>query len=269
MELMVLYGISGYVVPLRGMAVEDPTAAHGVKLTIEDYPFANDGLLLWDAITDWATSYVNHYYPQSNLVESDEELKAWWEEIRTVGHGDKKDEPWWPQLKTQDDLIGIVSTIMWVSSGHHSAVNFGQYDFAGYFPNRPTIARTKMPNEDPTDEEWQSFIKRPEDALLKCFPSQIQATKVMTILDVLSSHSPEEEYIGENIEAAWEAEPTIKTAFEEFRAKLNELEGIIDSRNTDPKLMNRSGAGLVPYQLLKPSSGSGVTGRGVPNSISI
>ncbi|XP_076948120.1 lipoxygenase 2, chloroplastic-like [Bidens hawaiensis] len=150
----------------RGMAVEDPTAPHGVKLTIEDYPFANDGLLVFDAIKQWATSYVNHYYPQPDLVESDEELQAWWNEIRTVGHGDKKDEPWWPQLKTQDDLVGIVSTIMWVTSGHHSAVNFGQYDFGGYFPNRPTIARTKMPNEDPTDEEWDSFLKQPEDMLL-------------------------------------------------------------------------------------------------------
>ncbi|MFS8005694.1 putative linoleate 13S-lipoxygenase [Helianthus anomalus] len=253
----------------RGMAVEDPTAPHGVKLTIEDYPFANDGLLIYDAIKQWATSYVNHYYPQANLVESDEELQAWWNEIRTVGHGDKKDEPWWPQLKTKDDLIEIASTIMWVTSGHHSAVNFGQYDFAGYFPNRPTISRTKMPNEDPTDEDWQSFIKRPEDALLKCFPSQIQATQVMSVLDVLSSHSPEEEYIGGNIEAAWEAEPAIKSAFEEFRERLNELEAIIDSRNTDPNLKNRSGAGLVPYQLLKPYSEKGVTGRGVPNSISI
>ncbi|KAM0045132.1 putative linoleate 13S-lipoxygenase [Helianthus debilis subsp. tardiflorus] len=253
----------------RGMAVEDPTAPYGVKLTIEDYPYANDGLLIYDAIKQWATSYVNHYYPQANLVESDEELQAWWNEIRTVGHGDKKDEPWWPPLKTQDDLIGIVSTILWVTSGQHSAVNFGQYDFAGYFPNRPTISRTKMPNEDPTDEEWQSFIKRPEDALLKCFPSQIQATKVMAILDVLSSHSPDEEYIGGNIEAAWEAEPAIKAAFEEFRGRLNELEAIIDSRNTDPTLKNRSGAGLVSYQLLKPYSEKGVTGRGVPNSISI
>ncbi|KAD2249707.1 hypothetical protein E3N88_41548 [Mikania micrantha] len=253
----------------RGMAVEDPTLPHGVKLTIEDYPFANDGLLIYDAIKQWVTSYVNHYYPQANLVDSDEELQSWWNEIRTVGHGDKKDEPWWPQLKTQDDLIGIVSTIMWVTSGHHSAVNFGQYDFGGYFPNRPTISRTKMPNEDPTDEEWQSFIRRPEDALLKCFPSQIQATKVMAILDVLSSHSPDEEYIGGNIEASWEAEPAIKTAFEEFRGRLNELEAIIDSRNNDPNLKNRSGAGLVPYQLLKPYSDKGVTGRGVPNSISI
>ncbi|KAI7735551.1 hypothetical protein M8C21_004740 [Ambrosia artemisiifolia] len=175
----------------RGMAVEDPTAPHGVKLTIEDYPFAND------------------------------------------------------------------------------AVNFGQYDFAGYFPNRPTIARTKMPNEDPTDEEWQSFIKRPEDLLLKCFPSQIQATQVMTVLDVLSSHSPEEEYIGGTIEPAWEAEPAIKAAFEEFQGRLNQVESVVDTRNSDPLLKNRSGAGLVPYQLLKPYSDSGVTMKGVPNSISI
>ncbi|KAI3822897.1 hypothetical protein L1987_10498 [Smallanthus sonchifolius] len=253
----------------RGMAVEDPTAPHGVKLTIEDYPFANDGLLVFDAIKQWATSYVNHYYPQENLVESDEELQAWWYEIRTVGHGDKKDEPWWPQLKTQEDLIGIVSTIIWVSSGQHSAVNFGQYDFGGYFPNSPTTARTKMPDEDPTDEEWQLFMKRPEDALLKCFPSQSQAIQTLLLYDVLSSHSPDEEYIGGNIEAAWEVEPTIKAAFGEFRGRISELEAIIDSRNTDPILKNRSGAGLVPYQLLKPYSESGLTGRGVPNSISI
>ncbi|KAK9072570.1 hypothetical protein SSX86_009005 [Deinandra increscens subsp. villosa] len=253
----------------RGMAVEDSTAPHGVKLTIEDYPFANDGLLIYDAIKQWATSYVNQYYPQADLVVSDEELQAWWNEIRTVGHEDKKDESWWPQLKTQDDLIGILSTIIWVTSGHHSAVNFGQYDFAGYFPNRPTIARTKMPNEDPTDEEWQSFIKRPEDVLLNCFPSQIQATKVMAVLDVLSSHSPDEEYIGGTIEPAWEAEPAVKVAFAEFQETLNQLESIIDSRNTDPLLSNRGGAGVVPYQLLKPYSDRGVTGKGVPNSISI
>ncbi|XP_024985354.1 linoleate 13S-lipoxygenase 2-1, chloroplastic-like [Cynara cardunculus var. scolymus] len=253
----------------RGMAVEDPSAPHGIKLRIEDYPFANDGLLLWDAIKQWATTYVNHYYPQADLVESDEELQAWWTEIRTVGHGDKKDEPWWPQLKTQQDLIGIVSTIMWVASGHHSAVNFGQYDYAGYFPNRPTIARTKMPDEDPNSEEWQTFLTNPEDVLLDCFPSKVQSTKVMAILEVLSTHSPDEEYIGVNIEASWEADPTINAAFQEFSGSLKELEGIIDSRNRDPNLRNRSGAGIVPYELLKPFSEPGMTGKGVPYSISI
>ncbi|KAJ9555349.1 hypothetical protein OSB04_009963 [Centaurea solstitialis] len=254
----------------RGMAIEDQSAKHGVKLTIEDYPFANDGLALWDAIKQWATSYINHYYPQPDLVESDEELQAWWTEIRTVGHGDKKDEPWWPQLKTQKNLIGIVTTIMWVASGHHSAVNFGQYT-GGYLPHRPTIARTKMPNEDLIDEESEEFLKNPKRSLEECFPSKSQSSKVNSTLNVLSSHSPDEEYIGDKIEVAWEAEPAIKAEFHKFSETLNELEKDIDLKNKNPNLRNRVGAGEVPYpyELLKPKSEAGVTGKGVPYSISI
>ncbi|GMP88272.1 hypothetical protein CsSME_00040317 [Camellia sinensis var. sinensis] len=253
----------------RGMAMEDPTALHGLRLTIEDYPYASDGLLVWDAIKQWVTDYVKHYYQDASFVQSDKELQAWWTEIQTVGHGDKKDETWWPVLKTPQDLIGILTTMIWVTSGHHSAVNFGQYIYAGYFPNRPTIARTKMPTEEPTDEEWKCFINKPEVALLMCFPSQIQATKVMAVLDVLSNHSPDEEYLGKDMEASWIENPIIKAAFERFNGKLKELEGVIDRRNVDKNLKNRCGAGVVPYELLKPFSEPGVTGRGVPNSISI
>ncbi|KAL2238646.1 linoleate 13S-lipoxygenase 2-1, chloroplastic-like [Sesamum indicum] len=253
----------------RGMAVEDPTAPHGLKLIIEDYPYANDGLLIWDAIKEWVTDYVTHYYPEASLVQSDNELQAWWTEIRTVGHGDKKDEPWWPELKTPDDLIGILTTIIWIASGHHAAVNFGQFDFGAYFPNRPTIARTPMPTEDPNEEEKNEFLERPEQFLLNCFPSQSQATIVMAILDVLSTHSPDEEYIGEQIQSYWEKDKIIKSAFERFTGRLKEIEGIIDARNADTELKNRAGAGLVPYELLKPFSEAGVTGKGVPNSISI
>ncbi|ONI20265.1 hypothetical protein PRUPE_2G005300 [Prunus persica] len=253
----------------RGMAVEDPTAEHGLKLTIEDYPFANDGLILWDAIKEWVGDYVNHYYPDPTLVESDTELQGWWTEVRTKGHADKKDEPWWPVLKTPENLIHILTTIIWVTAGHHAAVNFGQYMYAGYFPNKPTIARTNMPTEDPSEEFFKNFLKKPEMALLMCFPSQIQATKVMAVLDVLSNHSPDEEYLGEKLESSWAENPVINAAFERFNGNLKRLEGIIDERNTNLKLKNRVGAGVVPYELLKPFSAPGVTGMGVPNSISI
>nr|XP_009786503.1 PREDICTED: linoleate 13S-lipoxygenase 2-1, chloroplastic-like [Nicotiana sylvestris]XP_009794592.1 PREDICTED: linoleate 13S-lipoxygenase 2-1, chloroplastic-like [Nicotiana sylvestris] len=126
-----------------------------------------------------------------------------------------------------------------------------------------------MPTEDPTDEEWENFLKKPEDALLECFPSQIQATTVMAVLDVLSNHSPDEEYVGENMEPYWAEDPVINAAFEKFSGRLKELEGIIDGRNVDCNLMNRNGAGVVPYELLKPFSEPGVTGKGVPYSISI
>ncbi|XP_020205956.1 linoleate 13S-lipoxygenase 2-1, chloroplastic [Cajanus cajan] len=253
----------------RGMAVIDPSAPHGLKLTIEDYPFANDGLLIWDAIKQWVTEYVNHYYPSSSLIESDQELQAWWKEIRTVGHGDKSDEPWWPSLKTPKDLIDIITTIAWVSSAHHAAVNFAQYTYGGYFPNRPTIARNIMPTEDPSKEKWEKFLNNPDRALLEGLPSQIQSTLVMVVLNLLSDHSPDEEYIGQFVESSWVENPTIKAAFERFSTKLKEIESIIDSRNSNSDLKNRNGAGVVPYELMKPFSGPGVTGKGVPYSISI
>uniref|UniRef100_M1D5H7 Lipoxygenase n=1 Tax=Solanum tuberosum TaxID=4113 RepID=M1D5H7_SOLTU len=142
-------------------------------------------------------------------------------------------------------------------------------EYVGYFPNRPTIARSKMPTEDPTDEEWEDFLNKPEEALLKCFPSQLQATTVIAVLDVLSNHSPDEEYVGTNIEPFWKDEPVINAAFEVFSGKLKELEGIIDARNADCNLKNRNGAGVMPYELLKPFSEPGITGKGVPYSISI
>ncbi|KAK6925691.1 Lipoxygenase, C-terminal [Dillenia turbinata] len=246
----------------RGLAEKDPTAPHGLKLAIEDYPFANDGLALWDRLKQWVSDYVNYYYPNLAQIQSDHELQSWWTEIRTKGHADKKDEPWWPKLETPDDLIGILTTMIWVASGHHAAVNFGQYHYAGYFPNRPTIARVNIPDEDPTETQWKMFLDKPEELMLMTYPSQIQATKVMAVLDVLSNHSPDEEYLGEKMEPSWASDSIIAAAYERFTGRLKELERIIDDRNANPELRNRNGAGVVPYELLKPLSEPGVTGKG-------
>ncbi|CAN1336783.1 Linoleate 13S-lipoxygenase 2-1, chloroplastic [Linum perenne] len=269
----VLINAGGFIescfAPLKGMAVEDPSAPHSLKLTIDDYPYANDGLVLWEALKQWVTDYVNRYYPDQTLLASDTELQSWWTDVRTVGHQDKNDEPWWPQLKTCEDLIEILTTIMWVASGHHAAVNFGQYSFYGYVPNRPPIARKKMPNEDEIEEDWKKFVKKPETVLLEMYPSQFQTAKVMAVMDILSSHSEDEEYVGKVMEPSWGDDPLIKAAFLKFSGRLMELEGEINMRNEDPSLRNRNGVGVLPYELLKPFSGPGVTGKGVPNSISI
>jgi lipoxygenase len=252
------------------MAEEDPTAEHGLKLVIDDYPFANDGLLIWSALKEWIQLYISHYYTDTAQIKNDSELQAWWYEVRTQGHSDKKDEPWWPTLDTQASLIQTLTTIIWVASAHHAAVNFGQYDFAGYFPNRPTIARINMPIEDMSTEQFDKFQQKPEDALLQSYPTQIQATVVMAVLDLLSTHSTDEEYLGGQAAGlTWLDDTAMKEAYGRFYARLKEIEGIIDARNLNPKLRNRSGAGIVPYKLMKPFSDAGATGMGIPNSISI
>ncbi|CAO2044923.1 unnamed protein product [Urochloa humidicola] len=251
----------------RGLAVRKDDG--GIELTIKDYPYAHDGLMIWDSIKQWAVDYVNVYYKSDEAVAGDAELQAFWDEVRNVGHGDKKDEPWWPVLNTRDSLVETLTTIMWVTSGHHSAVNFGQYHFAGYFPNRPTVIRKNMPVEEGRDDEMKKFLTQPEHTLLDMLPTQMQAITVMTTLDILSSHSPDEEYMGEHAEPAWLAEPMVKAAFEKFGGRMKEIEGYVDECNNNPELRNRCGAGIVPYELLKPFSKPGVTGRGIPNSISI
>ncbi|GJN38831.1 hypothetical protein PR202_gb27908 [Eleusine coracana subsp. coracana] len=127
----------------RGMAVQGENGE--LELTIKDYPYANDGLLIWDAIKKWASEYVKHYYPTTKDIVDDEELQGWWTE----------------------------------------------YPFAGYFPNRPTIARKNMPVENER-LDMAAFEEDPEKVLLDTFPSQYQSLTVMTILNLLSTWSRRE-----------------------------------------------------------------------------
>lgn len=251
----------------RGMAFEDPTKPHGLRLVIEDYPYAADGLLVWSAIKEWVEDYISIYYSEPNSIPGDIELQAWWNEAVNKGHYDKRNESWWPKLKTKEDLAGVLTTIIWVASGQHAALNFGQYPYGGYVPNRPCLTRKLIPKEN--DPDYKQFISNPQSIFLASMPTQLQATKTMAVVDTLSTHSPDEEYLGKRHESRWTNDQRVQGAFQKFSAKMQEIEEIINSRNEDLTYRNRNGAGVLPYELLMPSSGPGVTGRGVPNSVSI
>lgn len=250
------------------MAVRDETAPHGLKLTIQDYPYAADGLLVWDSIQEWITDYVSLYYPDNATILNDSELQAWWNEVVTKGHVDKKDEPWWPTLDSPQSLVKILTTIIWIASGHHAAVNFGQYDYTGYVPNQPCIARTLIPEK--TDPAFKKLLRDPHKVMLEMLPSQEQATIVMMVVESLSTHSPDEEYLGYNgNHRNWTSDERAQKAFEKFAARLAEVDKKIVERNGDLVLKHRTGAGTLPYELLLQTSTPGITMRGIPNSISI
>lgn len=252
----------------RGMAVPDPTQPHGLKLLIEDYPYAKDGLLIWSALENWVRTYVKQYYPNSKLVTNDKELQAWYSESVNVGHADLKDAPWWPKLVTPEDLVAVLTTLIWLASALHAALNFGQYPYGGYVPNRPPLMRRLIPVEH--DPEYANFLRDPQKYFLSSLPSLLQATKYMAVVDSLSTHSADEEYIGERQQpSTWTGDTEMVEAFFGFAAEIRQVEKEIEKRNLDPSLKNRCGAGVLPYELLAPSSEPGVTCRGIPNSTSI
>ena len=111
----------------RGMAVRDPTAPYGLKLVIEDYPYAVDGLEIWFALREWVSDYLSLYYKDDASIKNDKELQAWWNEIVSVGHGDLKDDPSrWFKMETKEEFIEAITIITCIASTHHAIVNFGQ-----------------------------------------------------------------------------------------------------------------------------------------------
>ncbi|KVI05871.1 Lipase/lipooxygenase, PLAT/LH2, partial [Cynara cardunculus var. scolymus] len=205
------------------MAVPDPSKPHGLKLLIEDYPYATDGLLIWEAIQKWVQTYVNRYYPDSDQICNDRELQAWYAESINVGHADLRHENWWPTLASAEDLTSVLTTIIWLTSAQHAALNFGQYPYGGYVPNRPTLMRRLIPDEN--DPEYISFLDDPQKYYLSALPSLLQSTKIMAVVDTLSTHSPDEEYIGERQQTStWSGDAETVEAFYAFSAEIQRIE---------------------------------------------
>ncbi|KAM1033062.1 hypothetical protein ACFX2C_036653 [Malus domestica] len=98
----------------------------------------------------------------------------------------------------------------------------------------------------------------------------LTATKYMAVIDIISTHSPDEEYIGERKDlSTWSANTEIVEALYRFSMEMKKIDREIERRNVDLNLRNRCGAGVSPYELLMPSSEPGVTCRGVLNSITV
>nr|CAP59449.1 lipoxygenase [Momordica charantia] len=251
----------------RGVAIEDSGSPHGVRLLINDYPFAVDGLEIWSAIKTWVTDYCSLYYKDDDAIRNDVELQSWWKELREKGHTDKKDEPWWPKMQTFSELIESCTIIIWISSALHAAVNFGQYPYGGYVPNRPTTSRRFMPEVGTA--EYKEVESNPEKAFLRTISSQIVALLGLSIIEILSKHASDEVYLGQRASIEWTSDKSAIEAFEKFGKELFEVEDRIMRRNQDVNLKNRAGPVNMPYTLLVPSSTEGLTGRGIPNSISI
>ncbi|XP_030959758.1 probable linoleate 9S-lipoxygenase 5 [Quercus lobata] len=251
----------------RGMAVEDPNSPHGLRLVLEDYPYAVDGLEIWSAINSWVKDYCSFYYETDSVVQKDAELQTWWKELREQGHGDKKDEPWWPKMQTREELVETCTLIIWIASALHAAVNFGQYPYAGYLPNRPTISRRFMPEEG--TPEYDELKSDPDNVYLKTITAQLQTLLGVSLIEILSRHSTDEVYLGQRDTREWTFDTEPLEAFDRFGKKLAEIEDRIVTMNNDEKWKNRVGPVKVPYTLLYPTSEGGLTGKGIPNSVSI
>ncbi|GMH37984.1 hypothetical protein BSKO_05868 [Bryopsis sp. KO-2023] len=246
--------------------------AGDVDLVLKDYPYAEDGLMVWRALYDWVSNYLALYYKSTSDVAGDSQLQAWWEEIKTEGHPDlvafgiAEEAEVWPELRNAADLTYILVTIMWVASGHHAAMNFSQYDYAGYIPNLPTYIANPMPKPESIKTDPDVLD---EQAFLNVISPLLQAAGAQSLTNSLSTHGEGEEFLGDEI-PHWLVDKKAKRALRGFQRDIRGIERTIEKLNKDESNTAR----FFPYTLLIPNleKADGLpstASRGIPNSTCI
>lgn len=256
----------------RRLALEDEDDPTGAQILFQDYPYGLDALDIWEAVRIWVTEYCSIFYKDDNSLVSDEELQAWWLEIRNVGHGDKRHEDWWFKMTTLEDLHRTLTILIWTASALHASVNFGQYAYYGYPPNRPTHCRKFIPEEGTF--EFAEFLKDPDKYYFKMLPDKFDAATSIALAEVLSRHISDEEYLGQRPSLHWTNNKDVLQTYEKFKNTLIEIENKITDRIINPKLKNRWGPAKIAFKSLRPDTSKvdhrgGITGKGIPNSISM
>ncbi|ESP02739.1 hypothetical protein LOTGIDRAFT_171808 [Lottia gigantea] len=221
---------------LKSRGLDDPNVLPG-------YHFRDDALLLYNAIQKYASEYVNLYYDGGDKIADDWELQGWGRELvmeRESGGVGLKGLPHNGTFRTQDDIVKVVTCVIYTCSVVHAATNFPQYEEYGFPPNYPaTFKGTPPTTKDHVDEKQ----------ILSCLPSKENSLDVMVVTKVLSAKGTNS--LGD-FELMYIADPNAKRVVEAFRADLKKISGIIKERNITRR---------IPYIYLDPEI--------IPNSISI
>ncbi len=206
------------------------------------YPYRDDGLLLWNAIHEWCTGYVDATYASDEDMQQDEALAKWAADIvdydtggRVTGFGE-------PGLKTRAYLAGALTMLVFTASAAHAAVNFPQSSIMSYTPGVPLAGYQPPPGGSGPEYEWIDML-----------PDLKMANLQLVVLYLLGGvHYTQ---LGHYSPGHF-TEPRIVELAATFQRLLATVEADIEKRNRE-----RTGLGLSAYPYLLPSK--------IPQSINI
>ncbi len=127
---------------LKNRRVDDPKV-------LPNYPYRDDALLVWDSIENWAKEYVNIYYDNDEAVVGDTELAAWAADLS----GEGKVKGFRP-IESKDQLVQVLTMIIFTSSAQHAAVNFPQSSIMTYAPAISGAVWGEKDTKGETEQEW-------------------------------------------------------------------------------------------------------------------
>lgn len=217
---------------------------------IPAYYYRDDGMKLWHAIGEFAKDFVDEVYESDQAVAADMYIQDWAKETTDA---DKGAIPGFPtSFEDKETVTKVLQTLMWVSSGLHAAVNFGQYDFYAYVPNKPLSMRADMstiPSDDEQIREWMfehafAQISSSDDWLKSSTSSGADAAIDMIRMGRLLTFPSD--HCLDNLSKEFASIGT--EAYATFLKRLHIISDDINTRNEEAKKANKA-----TYNYLNPS----------------
>lgn len=188
--------------------VDDPRS-------LPDYPFRDDGLLVWNAIADFVANYIRIYYQTDGDVTGDEELQAWAHELASYDGGRVAGMP--ETIKSIEQLIEILTIVVWICGPLHSMLNFSQWDYINV-PNMPYAIYDDIPEKVGSVDI---------DTLMRIMPPYRQAAFQLYWCKILTSYRYDQ--LGDY--RSQFDDPRAQMAVDVFRQRLAAIEQEIESRD--------------------------------------
>ncbi|MBH8553581.1 lipoxygenase [Nostocaceae cyanobacterium CENA357] len=183
------------------------------------YPYRDDALLVWDAIRQWVTGYLNLYYATDADIQKDVALQAWAAEIQAYDGGRMPDFGENGGIQTRNYLVDAATLIIFTASAQHAAVNFPQKDLMGYAAALPLAGYSPASTlgREVTEQDYLNLLS----------PLN-QAQRQYNLLSLLGSLYYNR--LGDYPQGYFK-DPLVKPLLQTFQKNLQKVEDTINKRN--------------------------------------
>lgn len=130
-----------------------------------DYPYRDDGRLLWAALERWVGACVQAAYPKAAALGRDAELQAWAAELASAEGGRVQGFP--ARIEDPAALTQLLTTLIFTASAQHAAVNFPQYGSMANASNYPLGLYAAPPTPGCTEADFLAMLPPLDQGLIQ------------------------------------------------------------------------------------------------------
>ena len=206
-----------------------------------DYPYRDDGMLLWNAILKWVNDFLGVYYEDHREVLKDVHLCAWLRELESSTGGNVK---WinstlnFNESNARDSLASLVASVIYIASVEHASLsipNRSLMQFTGAFPLALYAGKSVIFKANVTEADYMSLypplIAGRLQALLEDLAGAFRYTR-LGFYDSCVTENCTGQYFVDHISQQFYGDPReVIIALKSFHCQLDHATVVIMKRN--------------------------------------